>query len=579
MKLILSAEFLQKQGLSREEAIHFIQTINMTIHSCLTEEEAWQKISKEVFMLNHPFSIHLYLFNLLFKEWQDHPETAPAWIPTKDTIKNTNIFRWMSELNMLDIKKFHAWSVQCYKDFWAEIVKKLNIQFKKQPDSLCDLTQGIESPQWFKGARMNIADSCFTASPSLPAILYRDEENNIHQLSYGELHLLSNRIANSLLALNIKSGDAIAIAMPMNQYAVAIYLGIIKMGAVVVSIADSFSSQEIAVRLQIANTKLIFTQDVIIRENKQLPLYEKIKNASSNPVIVLTNPYSSIFIQEHDLSFDGFLIDHTEFNSAPCDPMSTCNILFSSGTTASPKAIPWNHTTPIKAASDAYLHHNIQTADVLAWPTNLGWMMGPWLIFAALMNHATIALYTDAPKDRTFGEFIERTKVTMLGVVPTLVASWRQSKCMEGLDLTSIKLFSSTGECSNPEDMLYLASLAHYQPIIEYCGGTEIGGAYITSTVIEKNYPSLLSTPAMGLDFVLIDENKNETDMGEVAIIPPSIGLSVHLLNANHHEVYYAEMPTIKKHLLLRRHGDQIRRLSNGYYYFLGRLDDSINFS
>ena len=172
MKLILSAEFLQKQGLSREEAIHFIQTINMTIHSCLTEEEAWQKISKEVFMLNHPFSIHLYLFNLLFKEWQDHPETAPAWIPTKDTIKNTNIFRWMSELNMLDIKKFHAWSVQCYKDFWAEIVKKLNIQFKKQPDSLCDLTQGIESPQWFKGARMNIADSCFTASPSLPAILY-----------------------------------------------------------------------------------------------------------------------------------------------------------------------------------------------------------------------------------------------------------------------------------------------------------------------------------------------------------------------------------------------------------------------
>ena len=423
---------------------------------------------------------------------------------------------------------------------------------------------------------MNIADSCFTASPSLPAILYRDEENNIHQLSYGELHLLSNRIANSLLALNIKSGDAIAIAMPMNQYAVAIYLGIIKMGAVVVSIADSFSSQEIAVRLQIANTKLIFTQDVIIRENKQLPLYEKIKNASSNPVIVLTNPYSSIFIQEHDLSFDGFLIDHTEFNSAPCDPMSTCNILFSSGTTASPKAIPWNHTTPIKAASDAYLHHNIQTADVPAWPTNLGWMMGPWLIFAALMNHATIALYTDAPKDRTFGEFIEHTKVTMLGVVPTLVASWRQSKCMEGLDWTSIKLFSSTGECSNPEDMLYLASLAHYQPIIEYCGGTEIGGAYVSSTMVENNYPSLCTTPAMGLDFAILSEDGQPAEIGEVAILPPSFGLSVELLNADHDKVYYSGMPTLDG-IPLRRHGDQICRYANNTYSILGRVDDTMN--
>lgn len=43
-----------------------------------------------------------------------------------------------------------------------------------------------------------------------------------------------------------------------------------------------------------------------------------------------------------------------------------------------PKAIPWSHVTPIKCASDAFFHQDVRRGDVLAWPTNLGWMMGPW---------------------------------------------------------------------------------------------------------------------------------------------------------------------------------------------------------
>ena len=76
------------------------------------------------------------------------------------------------------------------------------------------------------------------------------------------------------------------------------------------------------------------------------------------------------------------------------------NILFSSGTTGDPKVIPWNQTTPIKCAADAHFHHNIQPGDVLVWPTNIGWMMGPWLIFASLMNRAAMGLYYGAPTGR-----------------------------------------------------------------------------------------------------------------------------------------------------------------------------------
>ncbi len=79
--------------------------------------------------------------------------------------------------------------------------------------------------------------------------------------------------------------------------------------------------------------------------------------------------------------------------------MTTCNILFSSGTTADPKAIPWLHVTPIKAASDAFFHQNIQPGDVLTWPTNRGWMMGLAGI-RSLCERASIALYHGAPKGR-----------------------------------------------------------------------------------------------------------------------------------------------------------------------------------
>lgn len=491
-----------------------------------------------------------------------------------------NISQFMATLNFHDVPSFHRWTVTHYQDFWQRITKQLNIQFKQQPDAVCDLSAGIESPRWFPHGLLNITDSCFNAKRSNTALIVSEPDQTLRHWTFDELNKLVNAIANSLVHAGFYPGDRLAIAMPMHAHAIAIYLGIIKMGGVVVSIADSFSSQEIAVRLSLTKSKALFTQDYLVRGNKNYPLYEKVQQANAPRTVVL--PYnlskeSDVTLRPQDRSWQDFFVNNTIFNSVACDPMAACNILFSSGTTGEPKAIVWNHTTAIKAASDAFFHQNIKAGDVLAWPTNLGWMMGPWLIYAAFINQAAIALYTDAPKDRAFGEFVQDAHVTMLGVVPTLVATWRQTRCMEGLDWSHINVFSSTGECSNPDDMSYLMSLAGNKPIIEYCGGTEIGGAYVSSTVIQENLPSQFSTPTMGLDFVILDEEGHPADTGEVAIIPPSIGLSTVLLNANHSQVYFDKMPTTNNDVRLRRHGDQIKRLPNGYYSIQGRVDDTMN--
>lgn len=76
--------------------------------------------------------------------------------------------------------------------------------------------------------------------------------------------------------------------MPMTHLAVGLYLGIILAGCAVVGIADSFSPKEVASRLRIAGCKLLFTQDVVFRGSKKLPLYERVTKETDIPVVVLT---------------------------------------------------------------------------------------------------------------------------------------------------------------------------------------------------------------------------------------------------------------------------------------------------
>lgn len=575
------ANKLIKLGVSSAEAERLYQKMTQQ-QKTLNPEQSWQQMLIEFREKPYEFAIQKSLYEEIYKlNWNKMPKAA--WFPSVDIIQQSNAYRLMSKKGFKTFVELHRWSVVSYQEFWQTIVDLLKIQFDQPYRSLVNFDLGLEKPQWFYQAKMNIVNSCFQADSSKCAIIYQKENGPLQKISYGELLTYVDKIADSV-SKYFKCGDRIAITMPMTYEAVALYLGIIKAGCSVISIADSFSAEEINIRLRIANAKAVFTQDEIIRDNKHLPLYEKVVAAKSPLTIVVPQRETlSVSLQKNDLSLQQFLsrADHNhdlaQFKAYSASPSDYINILFSSGTTGEPKAIPWTHSVAVKCASDAYFHHDIHEGDVLAWPTNLGWMMGPWLIFASLINRATIALYEGTPNSRKFGQFIQDAQVNMLGVVPTLVKTWRNSECMKGLDWQAIKVFSSTGECSNAEDMLYLMSLANYKPIIEYCGGTEIGGAYITSTILEPCIPSACKTPALGLDFVILDDEGHLANNGEVALVPPSIGLSTELLNKDHHQVYYANMPTIKGYPLIRRHGDQILKDENGYYRILGRADDTMN--
>lgn len=567
----------EKLGLEPDRAARLVSIVEEARRDPTRAPEAWARATREA-LPGQPFAAHKEAFAAIYERWPAGGNPPPAWSPGADERERSNLAWALRDRRFPDYAALHRWSVTDRAAFWEWAISRLGIRFRRQWDTVLDPASSVESPRWLPGARLNIVESCFQADGGATAVVYQRPGEAIRRASYGDLDELSDRVARGASRLGIGPGDPVAVDLPLMLEAVAIYLGLLKSGAVPVSIADSFAPAEIATRIRIAKAKIAFTQDVLPRGGKELPLYAKVIEARAPRTVVVGAREDGLRVKlrEGDLAWSDFLAGSGRFEAVDRGPDDFINILFSSGTTGDPKAIPWLQTTPIKCAMDAHFHHDTRPGDVLAWPTSLGWMMGPWLIFASLINRAAMALYYDAPHGEGFGRFVEDAKVTMLGVVPSLVKAWRQSDCMKGRDWSRLRLFSSTGECSNSEDYLYLMSLAGYRPVIEYCGGTEIGGGYITGSLLHPASPGTFSCPSLGLDLVILDEDGRETSNGELFLVPPSIGLSTRLLNRDHHEVYFEGTPKGPRGEPLRRHGDQMERIGN-FFRGHGRVDDTMN--
>jgi len=568
-----------------EQFTGFKQDPDLQVHLWLTLVELFQENQSswgKVFKLQKLLFQHVY---------QTRPIAAgppKIWRPSSHTIENANITEAMRKLKINSFQNFHDFSMRKRPLFWDYVLNTLGVVFQTPPASVIDMEppNSVENPLWFPKAKLNIVDSCFAnRSLDATAISFQSEvSNQVRHISFRELEQLVNRIVNGLREHNFKVGDRISIDMPMTVEAVAIYLGVIKAGMAVVSIADSFAAAEIEKRNVISGAVGIVCVESYVRGGKVIPIYPKVIEANSPRAIVIPLESTSAKrpqLREGDILWNDFLSKKTEAESVFVDPSFLSNVLFSSGTTGDPKAIPWTHATPIKAATDGLFHHDIHPGDVVCWPTNLGWMMGPWLIYASFLNKASIALYYGAPTGRSFGEFIRNTKVTMLGLIPTIVKNWKLSGEFEGLTFPSIRVFSSTGECSNSSDYFWLMSLSGYKaPVIEYCGGTEIGGGYITGSVVQDAALTMFTTPALGSTFRILREDGQvieDAGEGETFIVPPALGSSQTLLNRDHYEVYFAECPTGLGGEVLRRHGDLIGLLPGGFYCALGRMDDTMN--
>lgn len=491
---------------------------------------------------------------------------------------------------------FYRFSVENQEVYWSMVLKQLAVKFKQEPMSILSTSdRSKKGGTWLQGAVLNIAECCLLPCPSLKrtddstAIIWRDEgldDYPVNRMSLKELRSQVITVAHALDAI-FEKGDPIAIDMPMTCNAVIIYLAIILGGFVVVSIADSFAPQEIGSRMGVSKAKAIFTQDFIVRGGKKVPLYSRVIQGTSSKAVVIPAIGDSlgIMLRDGDMSWKDFL-SHAAGRSSSYSPVyqsvdALTNILFSSGTTGEPKAIPWTQLSPIRCASDTWAHLDVRPCDIGCWPTNLGWVMGPIIIYSCFLTGATLALYHGSPLGRDFCKFVQDAGVTVLGSVPSLVKSWKAGNCAEGLDWTKIRVLGTTGEASDIDDNLWLTSRASYKPIVECCGGTELASSYIQGSLLRPQAFGAFSGASMSTGFVILDEQGTPYPddipcSGEVGLFPLYFGATDRLLNADHDKVYFDGMP-IYKGRQLRRHGDIIQRTVGGYYIVQGRADDTMN--
>ncbi|RLN38835.1 putative acyl-activating enzyme 18, peroxisomal [Panicum miliaceum] len=556
----------------------------------------------------HPHALHQLVYYSVYAGWDRAARGPPPyWFPSPIDSRQTNLGRLM-EANgpkllgpaykdpITSFNLFYKFSVENQEVYWSMVLKQLAVKFQQEPKSILSTSDRSKKVgTWLQGAVLNIAECCLLPCPSLnrtddsTAIVWRDEGHDdypVNRMSLKELRSQVITVANALDTMFHK-GDPIAVDMPMTCNAVIIYLAIILGGFVVVSIADSFAPQEIGTRMGVSKAKAIFTQDFIIRGGKKVPLYSRVVQGSSSKAVVIpaTGDYLGVTLRNGDMSWKDFL-SRAAGRSSIYSPVyqsvdALTNILFSSGTTGEPKAIPWTQLSPIRCAADMWAHMDFRPQDICCWPTNLGWVMGPIILYSCFLNGATLALYHGSPLGRDFCKFVQDAGVSILGSVPSLVKSWKAGNCADGLDWTKIRVLGTTGEASDIDDNLWLTSHTSYKPIVECCGGTELASSYIQGSLLQPQAFSAFSGASMSTGFVILDEQGTPYPddvpcAGEVGLFPLYFGATNWLLNADHDKVYFDGMP-IYNGRQLRRHGDIIQRTVGGYYIVQGRADDTMN--
>ncbi|VAI23686.1 unnamed protein product [Triticum turgidum subsp. durum] len=528
---------------------------------------AWAAVvAAGVLRPDHPHALHQLVYYSVYAGWDRAKRGPPPyWFPSPIDCKETNLGRVMGENGpkllgasykdpISSFGLFHKFSVHNQEVYWKIVLKELSIKFVREPTSILDASdKSKKGGIWFPGAVLNIAECCLLPWPSQSktddstAIVWRDEgfdDYPVNRMSLKELRTQVMTVANALDTM-FQKGDHIAIDMPMTCNAVIVYLAIILGGFVVVGIADSFAPQEIATRMRVAKAKAIFTQDFIIRGGKKFPLYSRVMEGTSSKAIVIpaTGDLLGVTPRNGDISWKDFL-SRSAGRSSIYSPVyqsadALINILFSSGTTGEPKAIPWTQLCPIRCGADTWGHLDVRPKDIGCWPTNLGWVMGPIQLFSSFLNGATLALYHGSPLGRGFCKFVQDARVSVLGSVPSLVKSWKAGNLTEGLDWTKIRVLATTGEASDIDDNLWLSSRTCYKPIVECCGGTELASSYIQGSLLQPQAFGAFSGASMSTGFVILDEQGNPYQ--------------------------------------LRRHGDIIQRTVGGYYIVQGRADDTMN--
>ena len=455
--------------------------------------------------------------------------------------------------------------------------------------------------QWFIGGKLNASANCLdrhvrTARRNKAAIIWEGEPGDRRTLTYWDLYREVSAFANVLKSLGIKSGDRVAIYLPLIPELPIAMLACARIGAVHSVVFGGFSAEALRDRINDAEAALLITADGGFRRGQIVPLKQMADEALretpsiKHVVVVQRHPGTPmpVDVQEGRDHWYHRLMQHA---SRVCDPEpmnseDNLYILYTSGTTGKPKGIV--HTTAgylVGTYATTKWVFDLKDDDVYWCTADIGWVTGhSYVVYGPLSNGATVVMYEGAPdwpqKDR-FWELIERYGVTIFYTAPTAIRAFMRwgTEWPAKRDLSTLRLLGSVGEPINPEAWIwYHENIGRERcPIVDTWWQTETGMIMITPLPgIINTKPGSATRPFPGISVEIRDGDGNvvSTGGGLLAITKPWPSML---------RAIYGDPERFVQQYWRRWAdgvyftGDGARRDDDGFFWLLGRVDDVLN--
>jgi acetyl-CoA synthetase len=473
----------------------------------------------------------------------------------------------------------------------------MGVEFTTPYERVLDDSGGIPWTKWFVGGRVNLTHNCVDRHArgeraDRLAIISEREDGAVESFTYAELQRKVDLIAGGLSDLGVGKGDPVAVFMPMVAEAVIAAYAIAKIGAIYMPIFSGFAPSAVAARLQDAKAKAVITADGGLRRGAHALMKPVVDEALADSptvehVIVHRRLGADVEMRPgRDLTWEEAEARGERLGRFECEDTESEDVLmiaYTSGTTGRPKgAVHVHGGFLVKMASEAFYQADLHPDDTLYWVTDMGWIMGPWEMVGAGCIGATVVMYEGAPDwpepDRVWAS-VERHGVNVLGVSPTLIRALKTAGDEHPArhDLSSLRVFGSTGEPWNPEPYKWLSEVVGRRrvPIINISGGTEVGACFLTPYPVEELKVCSLGGASHGMDVDVFDPEGNpvRNQVGELVCKRPWPGMTRGIWGDpdRYMETYWSMYPNVW------RHGDWALIDEEGDWYLLGRSDDTIN--
>ncbi|MDO5608738.1 MAG: acetate--CoA ligase, partial [Capnocytophaga sp.] len=483
-------------------------------------------------------------------------------------------------------------------DFW-ETVANNNFYWRKRWDSVLEWDKKNHKVEWFGGAKLNITDNCIDRhledKADQTAIIW--EPNNpkdeaLH-ITYRELSVRVNKMANVLKEQGIGKGDRVCIYLPMIPELAVAVLACARIGAVHSVVFAGFSSTALATRINDAQCKMVITSDGAVRGDKTIDLKAIVDEAlkEANPVekvLVVKHLNSEInMVANRDIWLAALLENALNYcQPEVMDAEDMLFILYTSGSTGKPKGIV--HTTAGYMVYSAFTFTNVfqyKPGDIYWCTADIGWITGhSYIVYGPLLNGATTVMFEGAPSYPDYGRFweiVEKHKVTQFYTAPTAIRSLAKQPLdfVEKYDLSSLKILGSVGEPINEEAWHWYNDHIGKKrcPIADTWWQTETGGIMIAPIPFATpTKPTYATLPLPGIFPVLMGEDKTEITSnsvdGHLCIAHPWPGMA-RTIYGNHQRYVETYFSTYDDKYFT---GDGAFRDEVGYFRITGRVDDVI---